>query len=108
MFSDRLLTAVADEMPDLPLQPHDWSSLTPIGVCLGLLTLLVTCGIPWLLVRHSRDMSDARKEFLAALDKEVSFRNSQFERSEQERKRIIDGFEATLREITQQVGRRRG
>lgn len=103
---------------ELPIQPHDWSSLTPIGVCLGLLTVIVLVGIPWLLVQHRREREETHKEFLEALTKEEQFRNAMSDRYEQERKRMHEEcrterqaqwerYESSLREIVQSSRSRR-
>lgn len=100
--------------PDLPIRPSEWSSLTPIGVCLGLLTIIVLVGIPWLLVQHRRELKEVRREqkeerdaFLKALEKEAAFRNEMLDRAEKDREHQWERYEASLREIMQRNTSRR-
>lgn len=87
---------------ELPIQPSDWSSLDPIGVCLGLLTFLVLVGIPLLIHHHRKDMAATRTEFINSIDK-ISARYEEERRRKDgecaaERKAVYEKFEALFRE----------
>lgn len=91
---------------DLVPKPQDWSSLTPLGVCLGLLAFIVLVGVPWLLVQHRRELKEVRDEqklerddFLKALAQEAHFRNEMLDRAEKDRVHQWERYEASLREI---------
>lgn len=100
--------------PDtLPISPQDWHTLTPMGVCLGLLTVLVLVGIPLLIYHNRKDMSAMRAEFIASINQISARYESERQRKDAEcateRDRMHGRFEASLREVTQSVrGGRRG